>query len=64
MAFFGTKVEKQSDRERDRRPAKLLVERRRWKWAHMPTCGRSCRREMTRVAVRRRPSNAGVVTGG
>ena len=34
MAFFGTKVEKQGDRERDRRPATLQVVRRRRKWVH------------------------------
>ena len=36
MAFFGTKVEKQGDRERDQRPTKVQVERRRRKWAHTP----------------------------
>ena len=37
MAFSGTKVEKQGDRERDWRPAELLVEHRRRKWAHSPS---------------------------
>ena len=37
MAFSGTKVEKQGDRERGQRPTKLLVDCRRQKWDHMPS---------------------------
>ena len=38
MEFSGTDVEKQGDKEIDRRPTKLQVECRRWKWPHPLSC--------------------------